>query len=196
MAEHHHSYTALLILIFTLLVLAGAIFFTIAQVKVTSIAEYKAGNSKLNTAKNDLIVAYILGYIAVGVGLVLSILYFGHVAWGIQNEWPHLIIFFLLFILVILSGIFGFLALSNINSSGAENKNSSQGWIWAAQVAGLLGLIFLVISGGWRASYVSNRSAKVKTDSSLTVTASPEYMYERNAEVFQSPAPISPPSSI
>ena len=80
MADNHHKYTGILLLVFALLVLAGAIFFTISQSKVMTIDEYKTGNSKLNSAKNNLLVAYILGYIAAGMGIILAILYFGHVA--------------------------------------------------------------------------------------------------------------------
>jgi hypothetical protein len=199
MAEQHHNYTALLILIYALLVLMGAIFFTISQSKVTGLDEYKAGSSKLNSAKNNLIVAYILGYIAAGMGILLAIIYFGHVAWGIQNEIPHLIIFILLFLLVIVSGIFGFIALSNINGSEAVNRGSATNWIWAAEVVGLIALIVLIISGAWRAQYVSTRpktSKKTTVDLSaqqeLTFTAPETVNYEPTPQVYSAPSYVAP----
>jgi len=197
MADNHHKYTGILLLVFALLVLAGAIFFTVSQAKVMTIDEYKAGNSKLNSAKNNLLVAYILGYIAAGMGIILAILYFGHVAWGINNEIPHLIVFILLFGLVIVSGIFGFLALSNIDSSGAQNKQGSTGWIWASLIAGLIGLIVLIISGAWRAQHLASQAADkqasqasmiptetVTTQQQATFTAPPTMTYEAPANVY------------
>ena len=187
MVENHHNYTALLILIYALLVLVGAILFTVAQVRVTNTTEYKNGNSKLNSAKNNLIIAYVLGYIAAGMGIILAIIYFGHVVWGITNEIPHLIIFILLFLLVIASGIFGFIALSDINGTTIPDKGAITNWIWAAEVLGLLALILLVISGAWRASYVSSKPAVVvaptttvmsNTQREITFTAPDSVVYE------------------
>lgn len=200
MAEQHHNYTALLILIYGLLVLMGAIFFTISQSKVTGLDEYKAGSSKLNSAKNNLIVAYILGYIAAGMGILLAIIYFGHVAWGIQNEIPHLIIFILLFLLVIVSGIFGFIALSNINGSEAVNRGSATNWIWAAEVVGLIALIVLIISGAWRAQYVSSKPSKkttvdLSTQQELTFTAPETVNYEPTPQVYSAPSYPAPINS-
>jgi len=197
MADQHHNYTALLILIYALLVLMGAIFFTIAQTKVTALEEYKSGNSKLNSAKNNLLVAYILGYIAAGMGILLAVIYFGHVAWGIQNEIPHLIIFILLFLLVIVSGIFGFIALSDIDKSEAQDKGSAGGWIWAAQVAGLVALIILIISGAWRAQHISSKSkakstVDVTTQQEMTFTAPDTVTYEPTPQVYTSDAPEYP----
>jgi hypothetical protein len=154
--ERHHQYTGLLLLLFMVAILLSAIFFTVAQTKLREIAEYKAGNSKLKSANNNLMVAYILGYIAAGIGLVLAILYFGHVSWGIKNEIPHLILFIILFGLVIVSGIFGFIALSEIDEVNPSNKNGSTGWIWGALVAALVALILIIISGAWRAQYKSS----------------------------------------
>jgi len=204
MAENHHKYTGILLLVFALLVLAGAIFFTIAQSKVMTIDEYKSGNSKLNSAKNNLLIAYILGYIAAGMGIILAILYFGHVAWGIKNEIPHLIVFILLFGLVIVSGIFGFIALSNIDSSGAQHKQGSTGWIWASLIAGLIGLIVLIISGAWRAQHVASKAAAnqasmvptetVTTQQQATFTSPSSVNYEAPASVYSGSAnyPVAP----
>jgi hypothetical protein len=191
MIEQHHNYTALLILIYALLILMGAIFFTISQNKLMNIQEYKNGNSKLHTAKNNLTVAYVLGYIAAGMGIVLAIIYFGHVVWGIQNEIPHLIIFILLFLLVIVSGIFGFIALSQINSSEVADKNSANNWIKAAEVVFLVALSILIISGAWRAQYISTRP-KVKTtvdlatQQELTFTAPETVNYEPSPQIYTS----------
>lgn len=162
MAEQHHSYTGLLLIGFAILVLLTAIFFTVAQTRVTATAEFKAGNSKLKSANNWLIAAYVLSYIATGVGVVLAILYFGHVTWGIGSEVVHGILFVLLFLHIILSGIFAFVALSDIKNSGVANNASAENWIWAGEVAALVAVIVIVISGAWRAHYVSTKSGQEK----------------------------------
>jgi len=196
MAETNHRNTGILLLIFALLVLLGAIFFTVSQSKVMTIDEYKTGNSKLNSAKNNLLTAYILGYIAAGMGIILAIIYFGHVAWGINNEIPHLIIFILLFGLVVVSGIFGFLALSNIDSSGAKDKKSSTNWIWAAQVAGLIGLIVLIISGAWRAQHLASKakgSSPYRGDQQeATFTAPSQVNYQGAPQMMSAPQMSAP----
>ncbi len=196
MVEKQHNYTALLILVYALLILMGAIFFTVAQTKVTGTTEYKNGNSKLNSAKNNLIIAYVLGYIAAGMGILLAVIYFGHVAWGITNEIPHLIIFILLFGLVIVSGIFGFIALSDVNGSGLTDKGFITNWIWGAQVVGLVALVMLIISGAWRAQHVATVKPVVvtatNTQQEVTFTAPDTTVYEP-AEVYTPDAPLSPP---
>lgn len=197
MGESHHSYTGILLLVFAVLTLCLAIFLTVAQTRVHNIDEYKTtGNSKLKSANTNLLIAYILGYIAAGMAIVLAILYFGHVSWGIKSEVPHLILFFLLFALVLVSGIFGFIALSDINNSGAQNKQGSTSWIWAALAAGLIGLIVLVISGAWRAQYkASGAETQAKADAASAAAA----VAQPTATVYttqQATYPIQMPSEM
>ena len=203
MVEKQHNYTALLILGYALLILMGAIFFTVAQTRVTGKTEYKNGNSKLNSAKNNLIIAYILGYIAAGMGILLAVIYFGHVSWGITNEIPHLIIFILLFGLVIVSGIFGFIALSNVNGSPLTDRTSITNWIWAAEIVGLVALVLLIISGAWRAQHVATTSKPMvvtatNTQQEVTFTAPDTTVYEPASVssgdyLPNAPYPTSPP---
>lgn len=160
--ETQHRWTGLLLIIFAILTILAAVFLTVAYGRIYTIPEYKAGSSKLNNARSALLVAFILGYVAAGIGIILAILYFGHVAWGINSELPHLFVFILLFACIIISAIFAFVALSNISNSGAQNKAGSEGWIWGALIAYLIALIVLIISGAWRASYVSRRKTVVK----------------------------------
>ena len=201
MADNHHSYTGILLLVFALLVLLGAIFLTVTQSKVTSIEEYKAGNSKLNSAKNNLLTAYILGYIAAGMGIILAIIYFGHVSWGINNEIPHLIIFILLFGLALVSGIFGAIALSNIDGSGAQDKKSSTGWLWASLISLLIALIVLIISGAWRAQYHASKSAAKNTQyrgdqQEATFTSPSDVNVEQGAQISVPDRPVPVPSKV
>lgn len=207
MADQQHSYTGILLIIFAIAILLSAIFFTVAQVRVTETNEYKAGtNTKIQGAKNNLLAAYILGYIAAGISIVLAILYFGHVAWGIKSEVPHAILFILLFLLVVVSGILGFVALSDIDNAKVTDNKGAPGWIWAAEIAALVGLIFLIISGAWRAQYKSSRpsttdTSQASTQSELTFTApttvytSPGYSAASAAPSYAAPSYMAPDAS-
>lgn len=167
MVEQHHNYTALLILLYAVLVLAGAIFLTVAYNRVRSSTDY-ARLEVLNSARKYLLVSLILGFIASALGMVLAFVYFGYLALNIKNETLHFILFFLLFALVIVSGILAFIALSKINSTIVADRNGAPGWIWAAEVVGLIALIVVIISGAWRAQYYSS-----KTVSKTVLTTTP-----------------------
>jgi len=201
MAEQHHKYTGALLILFALLILLSAILLTIAQSKIMTIEEYKSGNSKLNSAKNNVLTAYILAYVAAGMAVILAILYFGHVAWGIKNEIPHLLVFIILFGLIITSGVFSFIALSNISGSNAQDKKGSEGWIWAALISALVAIIVLIISGAWRAQHVSSQKSSadttVESNQMTTIRAPSEYNYEPMPNVSVAPtypAPVASPS--
>jgi len=174
--DNHHKYTGGLLILFTVLVLLAAVFFTIAQVRVTNINEYKSGNSKLKNAKNNLIIAYVLAYIATGFALTLAILYFGHVAWGIKSEIPHLIFFLLLFGLIIVSAIFAFIALSDISNAAPANNQGAPGWIWGGLASLLVAVIVLIISGAWRAQHNASKYGIISSSGqqTLTLQAPPE----------------------
>ena len=194
MAEQHHKYTGILLIVFSLLILLGAIFFTVSQLRVMDTDEYKNGEHHMQTAKNNLLVAYILGYIAAGMGIVLAILYFGHVTWGISSEIPHTILFILLFLLVVVSGIFGFIALNNIDNSSTTDNKGSTGWIWAAEIAGLIAIIVIIISGAWRAQY--RASDKDLTVTKVTTDKTPSYIAPPVAKPSETQLTISGPSHI
>jgi hypothetical protein len=193
MGERHHSYTGLLLIGFALLLLLAAIFFTIAQNRIINTSEYRSGNSKLRAANNWLIVSYVLSYIATGVGIVLAILYFGHVTWGIKTEVPHAVLFVLLFLHVILAGIFGFVALSEINNSGLQDKRGSENWIWAAEIVSLVAVVILIISGAWRAQHRSVQGAKEKSDQTVNVQRMAAEQESRQAQIRVGGATVSLP---
>ena len=163
MADRHHSWTGVLLILFALLVLMCAIFLTIAQMRVVEIPEYSK-EPKLQSAKNYLVAAYILGYIAAGISTVLAILYFGHVTWGIGTEIPHAILYVLLFILIVVAAVFGFIALNDINKLNLADAKGAHNWIWAAEISALVAAIVLIISGAWRAQYNISKPKEVKLD--------------------------------
>ena len=191
MAETHHRWTGLLLVLVLILFILMGIFFIVAQSRVQNIPEYVQGNTKLKTARNSLITAYVLAFVAAFITLILAILYFGHIAWNISSEVPHLIMFIVIAVVVIVSGVFGFVALSNISNSAAQNKNGSEGWIWAALGVGLAGLIILLISGAWRAQYKSSHKV-VRHEEQLSFTSEAA---ATNMTAPGYPAPVLPPAA-
>ncbi len=172
MVEQHHNYTALILLLYAILILAGAIFLVVAYNRVGASPNFSRFEA-LRSARSYLMWAYILGFIASALGMILAFIYFGHIALGMPNEIVHFIVFFLLFALVIASGILAFIALSKINSVDVTDRNSSTGWIWAAEVVGLLALLAVVVSGAWRAQHYSNKPLVAKTTVTTTSTVAP-----------------------
>ena len=184
MVEGQHRWTGLLIMIFAILILLAAVLFTFAYSKVLETQEYKNGNVEMVNAKNALLWAFILAYISGAIGIVLAILYFGHVTWGINSEIPHLILFILLFLMIIGSGIAAGLALSYIHKSTAVDTAGAPSWIWAGIVALILGTIILIISGAWRAQErlstptsleVPQSEVTITSPSSVTHVTTPSY---------------------
>ena len=175
MAEiNQHKYSAALILVFSLLVLIGAVFLTFAYSRVISSQEYKNGNQKSINAKNSLLWGFILGYIAAGVSIALAILYFGHVTWNIGSELPHLILFILLFLLLIGAIVAGAIALSNLHSAEVtEEGKSASGFIWAGIISIFIGGIVLLISGVWRAQYVATNKPTTVSQTETTYSTVP-----------------------
>lgn len=197
--EQHHNYTGLLLLLFVILAALSAIFLTVAQSKLVGFAEYKNGNSKLRTANNYLIAAYILGYIATGMGLILAIVYFAHASLNFPSEIPHLLIFILIFGLIIVSAIFGFVALSNIDSANPPNRSQSTNWIWAGVIAALVAVVVLIISGAWRAQHrsthkVVNVGDVVAGVAPVTTTISHKYVPVPGSDLSNDALPPSYPA--
>jgi len=141
----NHIGVASILLVAAAFSLVMGILLSISQSRVRGSSDFET-NDKLQSAESWIITAYVLAYIAAGITIVLSILYFGHVTWGINNEWPHLVVYIILFILIVLSGIFGFIALSDLDYSNA-NKESADAWIWWSLGAGLVSILLILISG-------------------------------------------------
>lgn len=203
----HETYTGLLLLLATVLAGLAGLFYTFAQSDVTGIPEHDAGNESLRHASGNLVVAYILAYIAAGVSLVLAILYFFQP--NIQiSEIPHTIVFIIIFALLIISVIFGFVALSDIDESSVSDKKGSVGWIWAGFAMAIFSLLVIIFSGAWRVQHVQNKKVEAassapvvtgKTEYSFTspnVSGQTEYSFQSAGGVPNYPAPSYPVSPI
>ena len=199
----HHVWTGLIILAAAILAGLAGLFYTFSQADVTSIPEHDQGNESLRNASGNLLVAYVLSYVSAGLLLVLSIVYFfqGSLNW---NEITHAIIFILVFAVLIISVIFGFIALSDIDESGNFDKKNSVGWIWAAFGVAIGALLLIIISGAWRFQHVqakkSEQAATVQTSkTALTFTSpggSPRYIYTTSYAGTAAPTlPMTPGGS-
>lgn len=153
----HAVGTGSLLLISTILTVIMGVFLVIAQNSVNDANDINT-NDKLNDAKNYIITAYIIAFVAAGITLLISVLYFAqdNLLW---NEAIHAGFIFIIFALIIISGIFGFAAISNLNDANTDT-NGATGWVWASLIAGGVSLIVLIISGAWRISYLSNNNVK------------------------------------
>lgn len=141
-----------------LIVGVGALLATIANVRMNDIAS-QVVDDKLDSARTLSLWAYILGWIAAGLLLLLSFFYFTHGS-IFQSEWPHLIFFILIVGGIIAAGILALLAAGDLKDSSVtdEEKQSSDTLLyWAAGLMGA-GLLVIIITGIWRVQYKgSNR---------------------------------------
>jgi len=188
----HHTWTGLLLLLTFILVTLAGVFLVFAQSDVTGIPEHDDPdnpNQSLRNASSNLIVSYILAFSAAAVLLVLCILYFfqGTLQW---SEIPHALIYILIGAATVVSVIFAFVALSDIDESGVKDnlESRARGWIITSIVLILVGLLVLIISGAWRVQHVQSQK-QVPT----AVTQKTEYtVTQPTMEPPLSAAPASP----
>jgi H+/Cl- antiporter ClcA len=172
--ETQHKWTGALLVLFAISILLAAIFFSVAYGRVINTEQYRNGQTNLNNARNALLWAMITSYVSAGIAVVLAILYFGHVTWGVNSEIPHLILFILLFAMIIVAIVAGFIAWSNVRNKEVTDNDNSQGLILAGIIALFVGLVALVISGVWRATYRSTLGASLvpaPPQSEVTITS-------------------------
>ena len=141
--------TSTLVGISTAGLIVMAILIIIADDRLRGIIGFNT-NDKLKNAHNQLITAQILAWIAAGLGVLLLIGYLFLHGGFLQNEWIHLILWVLLFVGLIISGVFLIIAITEIDNANINNDNTSKGYIWGALIAGIAALVVLIISGGWR----------------------------------------------
>ncbi len=141
--------TSAWVAIATVVLIVMAILIIVAGDRVRNISGFDS-NDNLKSANNRLVTAQILAWIAVGLGLLLTIGYLFLHGGFINTEWIHLILWILLFAAIIVSGIFLAIAISDIDNANVSDNKGSVGYIWGALGAGAGALVLLIISGGWR----------------------------------------------
>lgn len=132
----------------TIILIVMAILILVATNRVRNLIG-NTTNTSLQNIHSKLVWAQVFAWIAVGVGVLLVL---GYIFLHFVNttEWIHLILWILLFAALITSGVFLAIALSDIDKITVNNDNGVKSYIWGALIAGLIALIILLISGGWR----------------------------------------------
>ena len=135
----------------TILLIVMAILVLVATNRSNDLLNTNNTNTSINNIHNKLVWAQVFAWIAAGIALLLAL---GYVFLHFVNttEWLHLILWILLFASLITSGVFLAIALSDINKITINNNNGIKSYIWGALITGLVVLIILLISGGWRAA--------------------------------------------
>ena len=146
-----HSMTSgFLVTVLIFFVLAG-ILFLVAKDKIDDVivnGDSKDNNKdRLKTAFDNANVASILIFIAAGIALLLSILYAGQErAWNIHQGW-HAVLYFATYALLIISAIYAFIAINDLNKLDIREKNSADTYLWVGLLMCLLGFIGLTGTG-------------------------------------------------
>ena len=141
--------TSALVGLATILLVVMAILILIAGDRVRNITGYNS-NSNLKTVNDRLYWAQVFAWIAAAVGLILVL---GYIALHFIEftEWIHLILWILLFASLIASGVFLAIALNDLKNANPPNNNGTSSYAWGALIVGIVAMIVLLVSGGWRA---------------------------------------------
>ena len=119
-------------------------------------------DNRLKTAADKLRVSYILGFIAAGLSLFLGIAYAGHEVLWTPSEWIHTAVFLIVYALLIVSVIYAYYALNDLNTDDIKRDNGASGYIWGSLFLGLFVFMGLSASITGRAGYnvVQNDATK------------------------------------
>ena len=116
----------------------------------------------LENAAKQLKTAYILAFIAAALTLILAIAYAGHELVWAPSEWIHAVLYLLTYVLFIITVVYAYLALNNLNTVGVTNKNGADGYIWAALLMSIFAFIGLTATGSGRIGMAAVRGSASK----------------------------------
>ncbi len=153
----------------TILLVIAAILIIVAIDRLQKIPGYST-NTNLKNARNKLMIAQILTWIAAGVALILTLGYLAHHGGWLQTEWIHLILWLAVFGLVIAAGIYIGIAISDLdkaNISNISNNQSANSYVWGALIVLVISFIVLIVSGGWRAYHKHTYESDLYVDPNL-----------------------------
>jgi len=124
---------------------------------------------RLKKAFDNARIAYILGFIAAGLSLLLMIMYAGQErVWNVHQGF-HAAIYFATYVLIIIAAIYAFAAINELNHPDVQMKNSADTYLWVGLWLLLLGFIGLTATGSGQVSMTSvrneieNRTQSVET---------------------------------
>lgn len=142
-----------LITVIMFFVLTGILFYS-AYAKIGQVLE--DGNSTdndlelLNSALNSIKTAYILAFIAAALTFILAILYAGHETVIKPSEYIHMVIYLATYVLLIVSIIYAYIALTKIYDIRIKQRNGADSFIWAGLLMSIFAFIGLTATGTGR----------------------------------------------
>lgn len=131
-----------------------------------------AGDSKnnnleqLDSAFNSIKVAYILAFITSALTLLLAILYAGHETVISPSEYWHTALYLITYILLIVSVVYGYIALDKLYDISIKDRNGADAYIWAGMLMALFAFVGLTATGSGRLGMnIARSGAKNRLDS-------------------------------
>lgn len=142
--------TAGLSVVATAAFVVAAILTMIADSRLRGIDSYDT-DEDLQDAHSDLLIGYILAWVAAGITffLMLGYIFKSFASW--LPEWIHMILLVLAIIAAIIALIFMGLGMRKIDNT--PNDDSTHGYLLWSMILTGVGLVFLVILGMWRITH-------------------------------------------
>lgn len=146
-----HSVTSGFLVTVTIFFVLMGIVQVAAHNKIEDVLEQgddrRNNKDRLKKAQDQSRVAYILSFIGAGLSILLAILYGGQERAWVISGWVHSVIFLATYALLIISAIYAFLAINELNHLDVEEKNGSTTYLWVSLLLGLFAFIGLTGSG-------------------------------------------------
>lgn len=143
----------------------AAILAILADNKIKGIPTYNS-DTNLQNAHNNLTVAIILAFVAVGLALILMLRYIAHAFKFLDNSAWYTILWILTMAAALISIIYMGLALRKINS--ITNDNNAYGYLLWALIIGAIGIVVLAFSELWVVTHHANKTTKTSQTKKTT----------------------------
>lgn len=184
--------TAGLSVVATVAFVVTAILSMIADSRLRGIDGYD-NDDDLQSAHNDLLIGYILAWVAAGISLFLMLGYIFKSFASWLPEWIHMILLVLAITASIISIIFLGLAMRTIDNN--PNDDNTHGYLlWGMILCGI-GLVFLVILGMWRITHWGTEMPKEEDETMNGNGAGNGYQQPGTTVVVGGGAGMPPPPS-
>jgi hypothetical protein len=105
---------------------------------------------QLDSAFNAAKTAYVLAFIAAALTLVLAILYAGHELVITPSEFWHLALYLVVYVLLIISVIYAFIALDRLYNLRITDRNGADAYLWAGLLMAVFAFVGLTATSSGR----------------------------------------------
>lgn len=134
-------------------ILMGVLFYTAAaKMGEVLLARDNRSNDlqQLDSAFNAAKTAYILAFIAAALTLILAILYAGHELVITPSEYWHLAVYLIIYVLLIISVIYAFIALNRLYNLRITDRNGADAYLWAGLLMAVFAFVGLTATSSGR----------------------------------------------